>query len=406
MAQQDKKFFFLRTGYCLSVRNELAQLDTLYFQNSSLAVLDTLRSFPVLYNLSKKELYQKILSDIANGNTGTVHPDAYKAYAQNFRHAVNGVFSDNEKYADLQAQFNANVSRFAAYKAYWLTEQLKQYHQESPDNFDNIGKAIINTFNRYQAAEYNTAVARTRTAKQWTDFTSDPTANMLYPNLKWLPSRSANRREEHIPFYGLVLPKTDEFWQHNQPGNLWNCKCDWEETDEQPSSYIPKDIYAKGLEGNPAQTGQIFTDKASYINRAGKKVESYALKITRKDNLDWAMETLKGKKIRNEEFNRDITFTGRGIKDYINQPIDNPILKNEAIRTIPKLLKKAKYLGYSDYKASNTIRHSHIFEITLANKKQWIIIHEYANNDIAFYSISNNQNVLIGIKKENTQPLE
>lgn len=270
MAQQDKKFFFLRTGNSLSVRNELAQLDTLYFQNSSLAVLDTLRTFPVLYNLSKKELYQKILSDIANGNTGTVHPDAYKAYAQNFRHAVNGVFSDNEKYADLQAQFNANVSRFAAYKAYWLTEQLKQYHQESPDNFDNIGKAIINTFNRYQAAEYNTAVARTRTAKQWTDFTSDPTANMLYPNLKWLPSRSANRREEHIPFYGLVLPKTDEFWQHNQPGNLWNCKCDWEETDEQPSSYIPKDIYAKGLEGNPAQTGQIFTDKASYINRAGK----------------------------------------------------------------------------------------------------------------------------------------
>ena len=270
----------------------------------------------------------------------------------------------------------------------------------------NVDAEIIEHFDFKKWMKKYVPELRTRTAKQWTDFTSDPTANMLYPNLKWLPSRSANRREEHIPFYGLVLPKTDEFWQHNQPGNLWNCKCDWEETDEQPSSYIPKDIYAKGLEGNPAQTGQIFTDKASYINRAGKKVESYALKITRKDNLDWAMETLKGKKIRNEEFNRDITFTGRGIKDYINQPIDNPILKNEAIRTIPKLLKKTKYLGYSDYKASNTIRHSHIFEITLANKKQWIIIHEYANNDIAFYSISNNQNVLIGIKKENTQPLE
>ena len=390
MAQQDKKFFFLRTGNSLSVRNELAQLDTLYFQNSSLAVLDTLRTFPVLYNLSKKELYQKILSDIANGNTGTVHPDAYKAYAQNFRHAVNGVFSDNEKYADLQAQFNANVSRFAAYKAYWLTEQLKQYHQESPDNFDNIGKAIINTFNRYQAAEYNTAVARTRTAKQWTDFTSDPTANMLYPNLKWLPSCSANRREEHIPFYGLVLPKTDEFWQHNQPGNLWNCKCDWEETDEQPSSYIPKDIYAKGLEGNPAQTGQIFTDKASYINRAGKKVESYALKITRKDNLDWAKNHIKGKIGNNNQSNLPINISTRGIKEYLNQPFDEYYVKNELIRQIPNILENAKYLKQTVHEGKK----SEIFEIKFKNKTWYVIANWQDDGLLYFYSITDSVKIL------------
>ena len=178
-----------------------------------------------------------------------------------------------DKYFDLQAQLQSNVSRFAAYKAYHLTQQLKKKREDwtNDDDFKKVAKAMMNTFNRYQAAEYNTATARARTAKQWTDFNSDTIANELYPNLKWLPSRSANPREEHIPFYGLVLPKTDPFWLENQPGNLWNCKCDWEETDDPAAATRPATIHAKGLEGNPAETGEIFTKECTYFKNAGKK---------------------------------------------------------------------------------------------------------------------------------------
>ena len=133
------------------------------------------------------------------------------------------------------------------------------------------------------SAEYNTATARARTAKQWNDFNADPIANELYPNLRWLPSRSANPREEHQAFYWLVLPKTDDFWKQNQPGNLWNCKCDWEETDapidtkELKADDLAKarkeggGIHANGLEGNPAVTGEIFTQGCTYFKQAGKK---------------------------------------------------------------------------------------------------------------------------------------
>ena len=76
------------------------------------------------------------------------------------------------------------------------------------------------------------AVARTRTAKQYHDFTSDPISNELYPNIKWLPSRSASPREAHRVFWNRVWAKNDPFWNSNTPGSLWNCKCDWEETDE------------------------------------------------------------------------------------------------------------------------------------------------------------------------------
>ena len=237
------------------------------------------------------------------GNAGNIHPDVYKAYSDNLRKAVGGVFRSDDygdRYFDLQAQLQSNVTRFAAYKAYHLTEQLKKQREKwtDDDEYKKVAKAVLNTFNRYQAAEYNTATARARTAKQWTDFTSDPIANELYPNLKWLPSRSANPREEHQVFYGLVLPKTDLFWQQNQPGNLWNCKCDWEETDDpiDTKELTAEDlakareedggIHANGLEGNPAETGEIFTKECTYFKQAGTDTGTEVIRAVREINRE------------------------------------------------------------------------------------------------------------------------
>lgn len=248
------------------------------------------------------------------GKAGTIHPDVYKAYSDNLRKAVGGVFNADDygdKYFDLQAQLQSNVSRFAAYKAYHLTQQLNKKREEwtNDDDFKKVAKAMMNTFNRYQAAEYNTATARARTAKQWTDFNSDPIANELYPNLRWLPSRSANPREEHRAYYGLVLAKTDDFWKQNQPGNLWNCKCDWEETDDpiDTKELTAEDlakareeeggIHANGLEGNPAETGEIFTKECTYFKQvSGKRNQDYIENYAKKHSEIWnVVETTNGR---------------------------------------------------------------------------------------------------------------
>lgn len=103
------------------------------------------------------------------------------------------------------------------------------------------------------------------------------------PNIKWLPSRSVNRREEHEQFYNRIWPKDDPFWDHNQPGNLWNCKCDWQQTDEPPTDNNPTSrIQHKGLDGNPAKTGHIFSDEASYIRTAPREAKTYAIHTERK----------------------------------------------------------------------------------------------------------------------------
>jgi hypothetical protein len=126
----------------------------------------------------------------------------------------------------------------------------------------------LDKFRKWQETEQNAVIARTRTAKQWNDFGA---SGELFPNIKWIPSRSVSLREEHIPFYNRVWAKNDPFWSTNQPGTLWGCKCDWEETDE-PVDGIQTDVVpAKGLKGNPGETGEIFSADASYFTENALK---------------------------------------------------------------------------------------------------------------------------------------
>lgn len=151
---------------------------------------------------------------------------------------------------------------------------------------------MLHTFNRYQDAERSTATARARTAKQFEEFLQ-PDNVRLFPNLKWLPSRSADPRVSHTAFYNRVWAKDDPFWNTNAPGTEWNCKCDVEETDEPltDNTAVPQPAVPAGLEGNPAQTGEVFTDQASYIrtlNRTdaniGKKIVNNQRDYLRKKN--------------------------------------------------------------------------------------------------------------------------
>ena len=277
-------------------------------------------ALPRVYALSMKQLYTQVIADVRDGKAGTIHPELYRAYCENLRKGVSGVLGQDsygDRYSDMCDQFEANVARFAAYKAFHATRQLE--HQladrdgveRSPEEFDRMARAVLNTFNRYQAAEYNTAVSRARTAKQWADFSQGD--NMfLFPNLRWIPSRSANPREEHMPFYDLVLPKTDHFWTVNQPGTLWNCKCDWEETDDpvdhrdltpdQLAEYRTEkgSIHAKGLEGNPAQTGQIFTDQCTYVKNSPQGTEKSCRKANRNMMAKQGREQNKSRRITYE----------------------------------------------------------------------------------------------------------
>jgi hypothetical protein len=183
----------------------------------------------------------------------------------------------NDTHFALQQRLILNTQKFAAAKAYAATQELKE-HVSNGDL--NAIKATVNKYNRFQAAEYQATLNRSRTARQWNDYTGDADRNKLFPNMKWLPSRSVNPRPEHEVFWNLVLPKTNSFWSKNQPGNVWGCKCDWIETDEgstqQPARQTPA---AKGLQGNPAETGKVFSNDASYFRPGAAAIDQAILTL-------------------------------------------------------------------------------------------------------------------------------
>ncbi len=247
--------------------------------------------------LLSKRREQQIIDDIALGDA-PVSRDLFEAYSNNLRKAINTVFADSD--TPLADSLRANVSRFSAYKAAIATEQIRSTARNGGDP-----EPVLHKFNRYQATEYSTAVNRARTGKQFAEFCQDRHLR-LFPNLRWLPSTSADPREEHRVFWNRVWPKDDPFWNENQPGNLWNCHCDWEETDDDATADNPKSRVVEahqGLEGNPAETGNVFSDEHTYISKA--KLGKTQINMVGRDALRSEAKTTK-KTIKSNIGNIDI----------------------------------------------------------------------------------------------------
>ena len=58
------------------------------------------------------------------------------------------------------------------------------------------------------------------------------------------------------------------------------------------------------------------------------------LKASRKLTLEWAKENLQGKTMKELQTGKQILFTGKGIKEAINQPHTHYLKKNKAITEI------------------------------------------------------------------------
>lgn len=220
--------------------------------------------------------------EAAKNSTEAIIPQLHKSYVNKLRSSVDSIFTGNEN-LELASQLRSNITRFATYKAHYVSTVLKTIlnDKEIPvKERDQYAKSALQTFKRHEDAEYTTAVARARTAKNFIGYFQQDNLR-LFPNLRWLPSRSVNKRAAHEVFYNLIWPKNDPFWESNIPGTEWNCKCSLEETNNTPSANanIPKIDTPRGLEGNPYFTGQIFTDKISYV-RATSKNDKHVVSST------------------------------------------------------------------------------------------------------------------------------
>lgn len=47
----------------------------------------------------------------------------------------------------------------------------------------------------------------------------------VFPYLKYMGSTATNKRDAHKPYYGMILPVDDVFWQTHYPPNGYGCQC-------------------------------------------------------------------------------------------------------------------------------------------------------------------------------------
>ncbi len=365
-------------------------MDKAYFNNSFNEFLKQIETFPV-WNLTKKEISEKVIKELREGHPGKINTTLRETWDANLNKAVTGVLGTpvyGNKLFNAQLKAQVNVSRFAAFKSYQATKMLKGLKTDDKE-FENKVKKVINTFNRFQVTEFNTFTARARTAKQWEAFRE---TRDLYPNIRWLPSRSAHPREEHMAYYYRVWPMDDPFWDTNQPGNEWNCKCDWEETDIFPTDNSSIEVVppSPGLEGNPGKTGTLITDNHPYIKFTSQVLREEVSNDLRATFRDQAISSLVGKSIKQvingENVNIEITKTG--IKHIAGDFDADRDFKNALLPHLDKVLKDAKYVERKDnYKPQDKmVKYYHSFSFDILERTGYLHVQELVTGGFRLYA--------------------
>lgn len=168
-----------------------------------------------------------------------------------------------------------NASFFAAHKTYHQTQELVSLvfdgeRKRGFKEFKKVAKAIVSAYNtNWLKAEFNAVVRSGRMAGVFQKALS--TIN-LYPNLKYLPSRSANRRDEHIALYGIIKAIGSKFWDKYLPPSAWNCLCDVEVTDEAETE-TPDELpeIPLAFQVNTGKTGELFSKDHPYYKNVNEK---------------------------------------------------------------------------------------------------------------------------------------
>lgn len=176
-----------------------------------------------------------------------------------------------------------------------ITGQLKSFDRWKLD----IQGMTDHYCHAWLQTEYDTAVIRAHQAADWKHFLEE--ADVL-PNVRWMPTTSItpDPLHEHYWTKKLTLPVDHPFWQEHRPGDRWNCKCSLMQTDEPVNAsaldgWTPP-LPQPGLDNNPAQDGQIFSDTHPYFTEAYPGAQQAVNNLLRKRSPSSLRRTEEEKK--------------------------------------------------------------------------------------------------------------
>jgi uncharacterized protein with gpF-like domain len=114
--------------------------------------------------------------------------------------------------------------REAVTKALSQGTTLAEFRKDFDSVVDRLGWVYKGGRAWRTAVIYHTNLSVAYSAGRYKGMTADAVL-AVRPWWKYLPSSSANRRADHVQWYGIVLRHDDPWWSTHYPPNGWGCKC-------------------------------------------------------------------------------------------------------------------------------------------------------------------------------------
>lgn len=294
--------------------------------------------------------------------------------------------------------------------------QIKPFHR-----FYNDITAIKQDYNKnWLQAEYIFAQASAEMAAKWKDFEAD---GERY-NLQYRTAHDNRVRPEHKVLHGITLPASDPFWDEFFPPNGWRCRCTvvqvrkgkYPESDSNTAIQQGRETTCQaGKNGvnkaaifryNPGKQQVVFPPHHPYyevtqmerekvMGALGGKTSNSSI---RTKELKKEAKILVGKYFGNDQFDKLMTISGKGVKEWLNQPHKHYMEKNELLLDMPNLIRNSVYKGSGKDKHDPNIT-IHLFETEIKGDKSWIIVREHPNGVVSVHSISDSPSILNAIIK-------
>ncbi len=305
-------------------------------------------------------------------------------------------------------------------------------NQKPFDRYLKDVQAINSKYNvQYLRAEYEFASASAQMAAKWEELSEDEDRY----DLQYRTAGDGKVRKAHRELDGITLPASDPFWDSYYPPNGWNCRCTVAKVRRgKYTASDSKEAIGKGEEATAGKHQEMFRFHPGKQRAAYPAYNSYTLakcdtcskdgfklaKVPnnelcqacgiikemrtakekhgiRRKEIQKEAANLKDTALSNTRFKKEIRITGRGIKEWLNQPHKHYSEKNEALLHIRKLLHDAKYLGHGADKHNPDVT-VHVFETEIGKEKSWIIVREFDNGEVNLHSISDSDKILNIIK--------
>lgn len=354
-------------------------------------------------------VYEQVIKNIFEGDSNTPHQDRAliaELYSQ-LREAIKegvGKIATKFEYGTpnqvMAKNLQTNVAAFSAFKKHDMMKELvKELKDDSGKlkSFAEFKKTALPLVGDYRQSflqnEYDAAVRGSRMATQWQKFQKDKD---IQPNIKYVLSRSAKRREDHAALAGTILPIDDPFWDVHCPPNGWGCKCSISNTSETPTEIKGSITVDPMFAFNPGKEGQVFDLKKHPYTQLPQKEYQNALheakgalyKFEKTELQKQWKQDIQGKlKVEVDNLSKPVTFTANSFKK--NMELDDHFMDRlNLLSNIEDVLKNSTYVNAEPpKKVKEHVKQYHVLKYNKKDKQVAIYLQEAKDGNVVLYSM-------------------